>query len=147
MSNIELFQINIFVNFVYFVYFVKYSKLFKIQGTGCYDINVTFISSPKLDLLEFVKFEFRHVSSFSCIWKRDDNVFGKNTMTFWHNFTYMVNSFVFHYIWQLCLIAYRNYSKFCKKKSKRQHYGYCVYNDISMIYFNSNMTLPRVRKH
>ena len=41
--------------------------MFKIQGTGCYNINVTFISSEKDGLLKYVKFEFRHASSFSCI--------------------------------------------------------------------------------
>ena len=54
--------------------------LFKIQGNGCYSVNVTFISSPKDDPLEFVKFEFRHVSSFSYIWKIDRKVYGKNTV-------------------------------------------------------------------
>ena len=51
--------------------FVKYIKLFKIQRTGCYDINVTFTSSPKDGLLKLVKFGFQHFSSFSCIWKKD----------------------------------------------------------------------------
>ena len=30
--------------------------------------------------------------------KKDKKVFGKNTVTFRHNFAYMVSSFVFHYI-------------------------------------------------
>ena len=46
---------------------MKYITLFEIKGTGSYDINVTFILSAKDGLLEFAKFEFRHVSSFSCI--------------------------------------------------------------------------------
>ena len=50
--------------------YVKYIKLFKIQGTGCYDVNVTFTWSPKDDLLQFIKFKFRHVYNFSCIWKK-----------------------------------------------------------------------------
>ena len=132
----------------YWINFVKYIKLFKIQGAGCYDINVTFISSPKDSLLQFVNFEFRHVSSFSCIWKRDGKVFGKNTMTFWHNFAYMVNFvFVFHYIWKLWPITHKVYSKFCTRKCKRQHYLYCDYNDISIIYINSSMVQLRVRNH
>ena len=51
--------------------------LFKIQGTGCYNINVIFILSPKDGLPEFAK--FLHVYSFSCIWKKDGEVFGENT--------------------------------------------------------------------
>ena len=43
-----------------------------MKGTSCHDINVTFMSSPKDGLLKFVKFEYRHVSSFSCSWKKDD---------------------------------------------------------------------------
>ena len=54
---------------LYWINFVKYIKLLKIQDTGCYNINVTFVSSPKDGLLEFVKFEFRHVSSFPCFEK------------------------------------------------------------------------------
>ena len=59
----------------------------------------------------------------------------------------MVNLFIFTYLWQLWPIAYKNYSKLCKIKCKRQNYVYCDYNDISMIYINSNMTLLRVRNH
>ena len=47
--------------------FVKYIKLLIVYSNGCYDINVTFISSPKNGLLEFVKFELMQVSSFFCI--------------------------------------------------------------------------------
>ena len=67
-------------------------------------------------LLKFVKFEFHHVSSFSYIWKKNSKVFGKNTVTFWHNFAYMVNSFVFLYIWKSWLIADENYSTFYSRK-------------------------------
>ena len=74
--------------------------MFKIQGTSCYDIIVSFISSEKDGLLKFVKFEFWHVSSFSCILKKDTKVFGKNALKFWHNIAYKVNGFVFYYIWQ-----------------------------------------------
>ena len=89
----------------YWIKHVKYIKLFKIQGTRYYDINVIFILSPKDGLLEFFKFEFRYVTSFSCIWKRGGEVFGTNAMAFWRKLAYMVNSFVFHYIWQLWLIT------------------------------------------
>ena len=41
--------------FFFLIKSVKYTKLFKIQGTSCYDINVTFISSSKDGLLKFVK--------------------------------------------------------------------------------------------
>ena len=68
---------------LYWIKFVKYKKLFKIQGTGCYDTNFTFISTLKDGLQEF---ELWHVSRFSCTWKKDSKVFGKNTVTFWHNF-------------------------------------------------------------
>ena len=60
----------------------KHIKLLKIQGASCYDINDTFLSSQKDDLLKFVKLEFRHVSSFSCIWKKDGKVTVKNIVTF-----------------------------------------------------------------
>ena len=140
----ELFQVNIFI---LLEKYVKYVKLFKIQCTGYYDINVTFKGSPKDGLLEFIKFKFRHDYCLFCIWKKDSKVFGKSIVTFWHNFAYMVNSFVFHYIWQLWLIAYANYSKFCTRKCQKQHCVYCDYNDISIIYINSNTALLRVRNH
>ena len=47
-----------------FVLLDKICKLYKI-GTGGYIINVTFMSSKKDSLLKYVKFEFRHISSFS----------------------------------------------------------------------------------
>ena len=138
-----LFQINIFV---YWIKFVKCTKLFKVQGTVCYDINDTFISFIKNGLLEFVEFEFRYVSSFSCIWRKDGKVFGKSTMTFSHNIAYMVNSFLFHYIsvWQLWLTTYKNYSKFYTRKQKKQH---CNYNYVSIVYNNSNVARLRIRNH
>ena len=49
-------------------------------------------------VLKFVKFEFQHPSSFSCIRNKDGKVFFKNTVKFLHNIAYIVNSFVFHYI-------------------------------------------------
>ena len=47
-----------------FVLLDKICKLYKI-GTGRYVINVTFKLSKKDGLLKYVKFEFRHISSFS----------------------------------------------------------------------------------
>ena len=85
----------------YCIKFVKYAKLFKIQGTGSGDVNVTFISFWEDGPLEFVKFSFWHVSSFSCIWRKDDKAFGKNTVLFWRNIAYIVNLFFF--------ITYDNY--------------------------------------
>ena len=126
---------------------VKYIKLLKIQGTGCGDINVTFISFPKDGFLEFVKFEFHQFFSFSCIWRKVGKVFGKKTVTFRHNIALKVNSFVFHYIWQLWPIAYKNYSNICTRKCKKQYYVYCDYNDMPMIYISSDITLLRVRNH
>ena len=49
----------------YWIKFIKYIMLLKIQGTGCYNINVIFILSPKDGLPEFLK--FLHVYSFFCI--------------------------------------------------------------------------------
>ena len=115
VPNMEFFQIKCLF---YWIKFVNYIKLFKIQGTGCYNINVTFISSQKDGLLKYVECEFRHVFSFSCIWKKDGKVFSKNTVTFWHNIACKVNTFVFHYIWELRLIAYKSYSTFCTSKCK-----------------------------
>ena len=43
-----------------------------MQGTGCYNINVIFMSSQKDALLKYVEFGF-------CISKCDGKVFGKNT--------------------------------------------------------------------
>ena len=81
----------------------KSYKLFKIQGTGCHNINVTFISSSKDGLLHFAKFEFRQISSFFWIWNKNRKVFGKNTVTLWYNIPYMVSLFLLHYIWKLWL--------------------------------------------
>ena len=47
----EFYQVNIFV--LYDQIF-KYIKLFKIQGTGCQNLNARFTSSPKDGLVEFV---------------------------------------------------------------------------------------------
>ena len=51
VPNMEFFQI---ICLFYWLKFVKYIKLFKIQVTSCYDVNVTFISSPKDGILEFL---------------------------------------------------------------------------------------------
>ena len=75
----EFFQVKISVLLDKFVDCIK---LFKIEGTGCNNINATFLSSKKDDLLNYVKFEFWEVSSFSCISEKDGKVFGKNTVTF-----------------------------------------------------------------
>ena len=88
----------------HWIKFVKYMKLIQIQGTGCYDIKVTFLSSAKDSLLRFVKFESRHFSNFSCIGKKDDKVVCKMTVTFWHNNAYVVNSFI--------SITYGNYDNY-----------------------------------
>ena len=88
----------------HWIKFVKYMKLIQIQGTGCYDINVTFLSSAKDSLLRFVKFESRHFSNFSCIGEKDDKVVCKMTVTFWHDNAYVVNSFI--------SFAYGNYDNY-----------------------------------
>ena len=54
LPNMEFFQISIFV---FWIELVKYIKLFKIERNGRYDINVTFISSPKDGLPKFFKFK------------------------------------------------------------------------------------------
>ena len=54
---------------------------------------------------------------------------------------------IYLFIITIMTIAYKNYSKFCTKKSKKQHYVYFNYNNISIIYFNSNMVLMKVRNH
>ena len=41
--------------FFNWIKFAKYLKLFKTQGTGCYNLNVTFILSPRDGLLKFAK--------------------------------------------------------------------------------------------
>ena len=66
VPNMELFQTKIFIllDQILLDKICKSYKLFKIQGTGCYNINITFISSSTDGLLHFVKFEFRQVSSF-----------------------------------------------------------------------------------
>ena len=79
VPNMKLFQKNIFI---LLEKYVKHIKLLKIQGTDCYDTNVTFTRSPKDGLLEFIKFKFWHVCSFSCIRKKGSKVFGKNIVTF-----------------------------------------------------------------
>ena len=50
--------------------------------------------------------------------------------------------FIFHYMsLYIITIAYQNYSNFCTRKCIKQHYVYCNYNDTSMIYINSKITL------
>ena len=61
----------------YFRQFFQY-----IQGSSCYNINFTFISSAKGDLVEFVKFEFRTFPIFFAFEKEIVKVFGKNIITF-----------------------------------------------------------------
>ena len=70
--------------------------LFKIQGTGCNNINFTFISSQKDALLKFLKSEFRRATSFSCISKKKAIVFDKITVMFRHNIVYRATAFAFH---------------------------------------------------
>ena len=55
-----------------------------------------------------MKFKFRHVSSSSCIWKKDGNFFRWKYIKVLT--CLMVNSFVIHYVWQLWLIAYYDYN-------------------------------------
>ena len=73
--------------------------MFKIQGTGCYDINVTLKSSSNSGIFPV----------FPVFQKLDGKVFCRNTMTFWNNISYKVNAFIVHYIWQLWLITYKNH--------------------------------------
>ena len=42
----------------YRIKFLKYRKLLKIQGTSGYDINVSFISSPKDEIQIPARFQF-----------------------------------------------------------------------------------------
>ena len=65
--------------------------------------------------------------------------FRKNTLMFWHNIAYKVNTLAFHYI--------LHYSKFFTRKCKEQRYVYCNHNDTLMTYINSNMTLLRLKSH
>ena len=50
--------------------------------------------------------------------KYDINVFSKNKVKFWHTIAGKVSAFAFHYIWQLWLIACKNYSKLYTRKYK-----------------------------
>lgn len=65
VNYIKLFKIQGTGCTFYWIRFINYIKLFKIRGTGCCDIDVTFISPPKGDLLKFVEFEIGHISSFT----------------------------------------------------------------------------------
>ena len=87
--------------FFFYITFITYIILCKLRDRGFYDITVTCIKYSRDDLLKCLKFEFRYVFIFFCTWKKDGKVFGKNTVTFWHN---KVNLFVCYYIWQLSLI-------------------------------------------
>ena len=106
--------------------FVNYSKLLKMHGTGCYNINVIFMSSQKDALLKYVEFGFWHTFSFFCIWKYDGKVFGKITGKSWPNFpymvnafAYMVNAFVFHYVWQLRLLLIQIVESSARENAKK----------------------------
>ena len=65
MPNMGFFQVNVFSLLARF--FKSFFKFFQIQGPGCYNINVTFLSSPKDDLLNLIKFEFQCVFIFGSI--------------------------------------------------------------------------------
>ena len=57
--------------------------------------------------------------NFTALEKKDDKVFGKNTMTFCYNIAYMIKLrffFLFHVI--IMTIVYKNYSKFCTRNAK-----------------------------
>ena len=127
--------------------FVKYIKFFESRDTYCNDINVAWISSPKSDLLKFVKSKFRHAFCFSYICKKDVLSFCKNAVSFWYTIVYIVNSSVFYYIWQLWLITCKSSSTFCTRKCKKQYYVCWNYNDTSIIYINLNMALLKVKNH
>ena len=53
VPNMEFFQIKTQKYSIYWINFLKYIKLFKIQDTGCYDTNATFMSSPHLQKMVF----------------------------------------------------------------------------------------------
>ena len=71
VSNMEFFQVKIFVLLNKICKLFVNIKLFKIQSTSFFNINVAFILFQKDSLLKYVKFWFQHVSSFSCIWDKD----------------------------------------------------------------------------
>ena len=129
----------------YRINFVKYIKLFKIKGTGYYDINVTVISSQKI-----VYLPNSNSNTFPVV-----PAFEKEIVRFSANISWRLD--IILVIWSICLslITYDNYveqiiqknSKFCTRKRKRQHCVYCDYNDITMIYITWNMVLLRVRSH
>ena len=148
----DFFQIK---RFILFDNILEYIKLFTTQGTSRYDINVTCTSSPRDGLLKFFKFGFRYVFSFCKVkklakssvkipWGFDSVVYMDILLWFFSLDTYI---YIFHYILKLWLIAYKNHSKFFKRKCKKQRYVYCVYNSKSFAYINSNMALLRVRNH
>ena len=74
-----------------------------------------------------------YVFSSSCIWKKMVKIpwrFDKLLL-----------------IWSICLLFitydydYKDYSKFCTRKCKKQHYVYWDFNETSIIYIKSNMVL------
>ena len=83
-------------------------KLSKIESNSCYDINVTFRSSPKQDFLKLVKLEFRHVSRFSYNWKKMVK-FSVKKMTFWNNSLY--GQFVC-FLLHMTVMAIDNYKRY-----------------------------------
>ena len=72
--------------------------MFKIQGIGCYDLNVTFIYLQKMVIYNLSSSNSGTFPVLPALEEKDDKVFGKNTVTFWHNNAYVVNSFVSHFI-------------------------------------------------
>ena len=100
----------------YWIKFVKYIKLFKIEGTSCY---VRY------------KFYMNIISKrFSSIWKKYDQVFGKNTVTVWRNIAYTYGQFGCFSL-ELWSVAYQNNSNYCTVKCKKQSYVYYNYNGMA----------------
>ena len=56
--------------------------MFKIQGTGCYNIDVTFISSEKRWSSKICQIRIPARFQVFLHLKKDGKVFGKNTVTF-----------------------------------------------------------------
>ena len=131
VPNMEFCQIKILT---------LWDRIFKIYEVvqNVYDVNVTFMSSPKYGLLKYVKCEFWYISSFSCMWKKI--IILKFSVKITSRFSIIL------LIWSVRFDC-KSYSKFCTEKFKKQHYVHCDYNNSSMIYISSNMALLRVRNH
>ena len=116
VPNVKFFKINIFV------LLEKICKMYKVvwNGIGCCDINVKVMVVTPWMLHSNLLNSNSSTFPFFLHLKKNCKVFGKSTVTFWHILAYLVNLFVFNYIWKLWLQLIKNIQNSARENVKNK---------------------------